>query len=174
MGIGTAAAVPAIFLAQVLEVKAAVRRDGDMIEKAAARVDANARRGGKGSAVSLRVQYQKLGGRNKDVLQVLGGVDSRLAKEKLFNRRYDRRLVEKAVQDSIIDYVGPKGGAAAGKSNLYNVRDSAARVMFDRGGSRLKNHLDKAGVKISGYNTGATRMRPGMVDPRMVDPIKRR
>ena len=156
LGIGTAAALPATFLAQVLEVKAAIQMDGKIIDKSAALVEANARKGAKGSALLLKDQYRELGGSSKDVLEVLKLVDARLAKIKAF-QRYNRGAIDRAVQDSIIDYVGPRGGAAADKSSLYDVKGSAAREMFDRGGSRLKSHLSRAGVQVPGFNAARTR-----------------
>ena len=159
LGIGTAAALPASFLAQVLEVKAAVQMDGNLINKAAGMVEANARKGVRGNALSLMDQYRELGGSSKDVVAVLKLVDGRLAKIKAFER-YNKGAIDRAVQDSIIDYVGPKGGAAADKSSLYDVRGSAAREMFDRGGSRLKSHLTRAGVQVPGFN--ASRSAPSM------------
>lgn len=159
LGIGTAAALPATFLAQVLEVKAAVQMDGSIINKAAAMVEANARKGAKGNALSLMDQYRGLGGSSKDVVQVLKLVDARLAKINAF-QRYNKGAIDRAVQDSIIDYVGPKGGVAADKSSLYDIKGSAAREMFDRGGARLKSHLSRAGVQVPGFN--ASRSAPTM------------
>jgi len=153
VGIGAAAALPATFLAQVLEVKAAMEKDGALIEKAAALVEANARKGAKEerNALSLKDQYRELGGSSRDVVKVLGLVDERLAKIKAF-QRYNRGAIDQAVQGAIIDYVGPKGAAAAGKSNLYDVKGSAARVMFDRGGVKLKSLLDRNEVRVPGFN----------------------
>jgi hypothetical protein len=170
LGIGTAAALPAGFLAQVLEVKAAMQRDGQIIEQAAAKVESNARRGGKGDAISLVDQYRALGGSSRDVVQVLKGVDARLERMKAF-QRYNKGVIDRAVEDAIIDYVGPQGSVAAGKSNLYDVKGSAAREMFERGGPRLKSHLTRAGVRIPGYNASrapsSMRMQPQEMQQRM-------
>lgn len=175
LGIGAAAALPAGFLAQVLEVKAAVQKDGALIDRAAAQVEANARKGATGNALSLMDQYKAAGGSSRDVLEVMKLVDVKLAKIKAFER-YNKGAIDRAVEDAIIDYVGPKGSVAAGKSSLYDIKGSAARDMFDRGGARLKSHLTRAGVQVPGYNaprvpsTQLQRMTPGTVEPTQISP----
>ena len=161
LGIGAAAAVPVGFLAQVLEVKAAIQQDGALIDRAAAQVEASARKGARGNALSLMDQYRSLGGSSRDVISVLQRVDGKLARIKAFER-YNKGAIDRAVSEAIVEHVGPQGAGASDKANLYDVRGSAAREMFDRGGSPLKSHLTRVGVRVPGYNASRSQVAPQM------------
>jgi hypothetical protein len=152
VGIAAGAAhVP--FLLRVLEIRAAVRRDGEIIEAAAKQVESNAQRGLKGRALLLTEAYKAKGGRNREVLTALAMVDRRFRDANAL-RRFNPRLINQQIEQGITEYVkaGRTGAAAAKGNSQYHIRDSAARVMFNYGGNTLKTHMNQSGYKIAGYN----------------------
>jgi hypothetical protein len=165
-----AGAVQVPFLLRVLEVRAAVRRDGAIIEAAAKQVESNAKRGLKGKSLLLTEVYKAKGGRNKEVLTALSMVDRQLRDANAL-RHFNPKLINRQIEKGITDYVkaGRTGVAAAKGNSQYRVRDSAARVMFNYGGETLKTHMNQSGYKIAGYNAPMTPMRRQM-SPKMQTP----
>lgn len=142
-------------LATALQGRAQTRAEAGLIDKAAELVQANARKGlsrDRSSAVSLAAQYREMGGNSKDVVSVLNYVDESLKQANALDR-YNPRLIDEAVSDGIAKYAEANIGAVADKSSQYRVEESAARVMFDRGGAQLKNVLDQREVQVPGLTS---------------------
>jgi hypothetical protein len=139
---------------EVLAQKIAVEHDAALIKRAAVAVDKAARAG---KPTTLAAAYRRLKGRNAQVLDVLESIDARLSANRALEK-FDQALIDKSIQEGIVHYVDPRvqpggGGQVASKgSRLYQVPDSAARLMFDQGGTPLKELLTKRGVQIAGYN----------------------
>lgn len=138
-------------LASALEAFANTREDAAMIRKAVSNVEAAAKKGAKGEALSLVANYRKLGGRNRVVAGALKSVDESLAKANAF-QEYDRERIGRAVSSGLKRHIQGVGDISGNEVNCGlkagdPIKGTALETMVEFGGSSTADALRERGLK---------------------------
>lgn len=152
-GVGLGAT--SLFTAGILgafRAHALTREDGKFLNIAAKAVEKAARKGAKGKAVSMQVQYQKAGGRSKRVLIVLNGFDATMKK-----LGYDEKTIDGSLDQGLargFSTLFDDSDIGKGREKEFGVGD--IDIEFGYGnksglkgeGSAFKTALDFGGVEL--------------------------